>query len=273
MFDNNTSRRLMIKTYSDFDNFFLEFILPFVENASSHQLLKGWYFEKKNTGTVELNFKGNSDVIDNILIPELNQLHRDLWLYPLKNLSIQYQIFNPIEILESSASFLKNEKFESESQVDFMEALYFQTSKSMGGWLRTYLHHNIVERTSGVLLYYLGLIHVLEDNNEQRVQLLRNMIVNAKENFEIEEHYYNALVIFGKRLIKILNSGDNLGQEFYREWFNALRLEVSECNLDKSKNSKTYICVAYKKYLINIFDLEQTSFANIIDKIALAAIQ
>ncbi len=274
MYNNIASRRLAIKTYSDFDNFFLEFIIPFVENASSHQLLKRWYFEKKNMGNVELSFKGDSSVIDNILIPELNQLHRDLWLYPLNNLNIQYQVFKPIEVLEIEVNNLVSEKLLNRLEGDFLEELFFQTSKSMGGWLRTYLHHNIVERTSGVMLYYLGLIYYLERNNERRDILIKKELQNTEEHSTVQEHYYNALVIFGKRLVKILKTDEPFVQEFYELWLNSLNNELSsKYNNGKSFSvgDKTNICKAFKKYLLNIFDLENTIFADIIDKIALAS--
>jgi hypothetical protein len=71
----------------------------------------------------------------------------------LKNLSIQFQLFKPIEISGIQKSFLENEIEENKITGDFLEQLFFLTSVSMGGWLRTYLHHNIVERTKNARVF------------------------------------------------------------------------------------------------------------------------
>ncbi|GEM_PF-1551474 len=269
------TRRLEIKTYNDFDNFFLDFILPFVENAALHHLLKSWHFEKKDSENIQLIFKGDGSVIDNILIPELNQLHRDLWLYPLKNLSIQFQLFKPIEISGIQKSFLENEIEENKITGDFLEQLFFLTSVSMGGWLRTYLHHNIVERTSGVLLYYLGLIYILEETNEKRASILKKIYSENDLHLSINEHFHNALVVFGRRLMKLLKTDEQFAQKFYNVWLSSLRNHFSASIKEKKEtllDSKVEVCKIYKKYLINIFDLEQTIYENVIDKIALATL-
>ena len=90
----------------------------------------------------------------------------------------------------------------------------------------------------------------------------------------VQEHYYNALVIFGKRLVKILKTDEPFAQEFYEIWLNSLDNELSNnYNYGKSFSvgEKANICTAFKKYLINIFDLEDTIFTEIIDKIASAS--
>lgn len=270
------SRSLSVKTYNDFDNFFLDFILPFVENAALHNLLKGWHFKKKDSEILELIFKGDASVIDNILIPELNQLHRDLWLYPLKNLSVQYQTFKPIEISFIQNSFLMNGTLEDTIAIDFLEGLFFITSVAMGGWLRTYLHHNIIERTSGVLLYYLGLIYILEETNEQRARILKEIQTENDLGLPINEHYYNALVVFSRRLMKVLKTDEKFAQNFYEVWLTDLRklfYSTFKGNEEILQENKIEVCAMFKKYLINIFDVEQTIYANVINKIALATLQ
>lgn len=268
------SRSLFIKTYTDFDNFFLDFILPFVENAALHHLLKSWHFKKIGSENIELIFKGDASVIDNILIPEFNQLHRDLWLYPLKNLSIQYQTFKPIEILDFQNAHLLDENIENENAKEFLEGLFFLTAVAMGGWLRTYLHHNVIERTSGVLLFYLGLIYFLEKTNEKRARILKKISTENDLRLPVNEHHYNALVVFSKRLMKVLKTDEQFAQKFYEVWLTDLRaLYVSEFlgNIETLLENKIKVCTIYQKYLINIFDLEQTIYVHLINKIALAA--